>query len=323
MGYSAEIYQQAMQMIARRRADAEATAQRRRAQAEAQIPALRELNAQIARAGLDAVKAIGMKENAEGYIAALSRQSLAAQKKRRELLREAGYPEDYLSVPYVCRECSDTGFCSGIRCACVDALLQKLAYSALCSDFPLDKCTFDTFNLALYSKRTDTTTGVVPYERMRHVLQYCKEYAAAFSADAPSLFFYGETGLGKTHLSLAIAGEVVRKGFGVIYGSAQNLLDQMEREHFKGGSEGATESILKCDLLILDDLGAEFSTTFTVAAVYNIVNTRLQSGLPVIISTNLPVKELEKRYTRRITSRIFGSYKTFGFCGSDIRQALR
>ena len=323
MGYSAEIYQQAMQTIARRRADAELTAQRRRAQTEAQIPALRELNAQIARAGLDAVKAIGMKENADGYIAALSRNSLDAQAKRKTLLLEAGYPEDYLSVPYTCKACSDTGFCDGIRCACVDTLLKNLAYSALCSDFPLDKCTFDTFNLALYSKRTDTTTGAVPYERMQRILNYCKEYAAAFTADAPSLFFYGETGLGKTHLSLAIAGEVVQKGFGVIYGSAQNLLDQMEREHFKGGSEGVSESILKCDLLILDDLGAEFSTAFTIAAVYNVINTRLQSGLPVVISTNLTVKELEKRYTRRITSRIFGSYKTFGFCGTDIRQVLR
>ena len=323
MGYSAEIYQQAVQMLARRRADAELTAQRHKEEAQAKIPALRVLNAEIAQAGLDVVKAIGMKEDAKAYIAQLSQRNLQAQQTRRTLLHDAGFPEDYLSVPYVCKKCGDSGFVGGYRCECLDQLMKNIAYTSLCSDFPLDKCTFDNFNTALYSKRTDAATGVVPYDAMQNILAFCRHYAEDFTTNAPSLFFYGETGLGKTHLSLAIAGVVVKKGFGVIYGSAQNLLDKMEREHFKGDGDGATESILKCDLLILDDLGAEFSTSFTVAAVYNIINTRLQSGLPVIISTNLSVKELEKRYTRRITSRIFGSYTTLGFCGADIRQMLR
>ena len=323
MGYSAEVYQKAVQIMERRRADAQATAKHRRESAMARIPALRELNAQIARTSLDAVKAIGMKENAQQYLDALSEQNLRAQAKRRELLEEAGLPEDYLSIPFVCKKCADTGFVGGYRCACFDRLLRQIAYSSLCSDFPVDKCTFDSFNLALYSRHTDTSTGIVPYDRMKSIFDYCKQYADRFSVRAPSLFFYGETGLGKTHLSLAIAGAVVQKGFGVIYGSAQNLLDKMEREHFKGEFEGVSDSILQCDLLILDDLGAEFSTSFTVSAVYNIINTRQQSGLPVIISTNLPVKELEKRYTRRITSRIFGSYTTLGFCGADIRQILQ
>jgi DNA replication protein DnaC len=201
--------------------------------------------------------------------------------------------------------------------------MRQIAYSSLCSDFPLERSTFDTFNLGFYSKRADPKTGVVPYTRMEEVLNYCKQYAADFDMHSPSLFLYGETGLGKTHLSLAIAGVVTQKGYGVIYGSAQNLLDRLEREHFKDVSEGASEAILGCDLLILDDLGAEFSTQFSVATVYNIINTRLLSGKPVIISTNLTVKELEKRYTRRITSRIFGTYTTLAFCGSGVRQMLR
>ena len=323
MGYSAGIYQQAVQTLARRRAEAEMTAARRREEAEARIPALRELNAQITRAGLDAVKAIGMKEDADSYLRALKENSLQAQAKRRALLREGGFPEDYLSTPYTCKACSDSGFVDGIRCACMDALMKSIAYSALCSDFPLDKNTFDRFNLNLYSKSLDPTLGEAPYDRMKKIFAYCKQYADEFSLKVPSLFFFGETGLGKTHLSLAIAGQVVQKGFGVIYGSAQNLIGKMEREHFKGENEGVTDSILTCDLLILDDLGAEFTSSFSVAAMYNIINTRLQSGLPTIISTNLTANELEKRYTRRITSRIFGGYKTFGFCGSDNRMALR
>lgn len=323
MGYSAEIYKKAALTLEQRRTRAEATAKQHKEEAERRISELRRLDNEIAQAGLDAVKAIGMKENAEAFIQALSEKSLQAQKKRTELLRAAGLPEDYLVAHYVCKKCSDTGYCGGYRCECYDTLLRNLAYGQLCSDFPIEKSTFASFNLSLYSKRTDTATGVVPYTRMQEIFHYCKQYADEFDRRSPSLFLYGETGLGKTHLSLAIAGEVVQKGYGVIYGSAQNLLDRMERERFKGDEDGATDAILNCDLLILDDLGAEFTTQFTVSAVYNIINTRLQKGLPVIISTNLPVKELEKRYTRRITSRIFGSYTTLAFCGADIRQVLK
>ena len=323
MGYSAEIYTKALSIVDRRRADAKAVAAEHRREVYAKIPQMQALDAEISRAAADAAKAIGMQGDAQKYVQSLSERNLAAQEKRRVLLRENGYPEDYLKEKHTCSLCSDTGFCGGIRCKCVDDLMRRIAYSSLCSDFPVERSTFESFNLGFYSKRADPKTGVVPYTRMEEVLNYCKQYAADFDMHSPSLFMYGETGLGKTHLSLAIAGAVTKKGFGVIYGSAQNLLDRIEREHFKGEDEGANDAILGCDLLILDDLGAEFSTQFSVSAVYNILNTRLMSGKPVIISTNLTIKELEKRYTRRITSRIFGTYTTLAFVGSDVRQLLR
>jgi DNA replication protein DnaC len=132
----------------------------------------------------------------------------------------------------------------------------------------------------------------------------------------------GETGLGKTHLSLAIAGEVIEKGYTVLYNSAQNIFNELQKERFgKGDSDGRFEPmVLECDLLVIDDLGAEFSTQFTNAALYNIVNTRINASLPTIISTNLSLKELEERYTRRISSRLIGEYNTLYFIGGDVRQ---
>lgn len=323
MGYSTDIYAKAARIVKRRCVEAEAAADAHRREVYAAIPQMQAIDAEIGRAATDVVKAIGMQGDAQKFVQLLSEKNLSAQEKRRALLREHGFPEDYLQPKYTCEKCGDTGFCGGIRCRCVDDLMRQIAYSSLCSDFPLERSTFDTFNLGFYSKRADPKTGVVPYTRMEEVLNYCKQYAADFDMHSPSLFLYGETGLGKTHLSLAIAGVVTQKGYGVIYGSAQNLLDRLEREHFKDESEGASDAILGCDLLILDDLGAEFSTQFSVATVYNIINTRLLSGKPVIISTNLTIKELEKRYTRRITSRIFGTYTTLAFFGSDVRQLLR
>lgn len=323
MGYSAAIYQKAAEILNRRRADAENSAAARRAEVYAAVPQMQQLDAHIAQTFLDAFKAVGMKQDAQPFLDKLSKDNLASQQQRSDLLAANGFPRDYLSVKYTCPICSDSGFHDGYRCSCVDTLMRQLAYSALCSDFPLEKSTFERFSLSLYPKNLDPQTGQSPYARMEEIFAFCKRYAADFDLRSPSLFFYGETGLGKTHLSLAIAGEVTKKGFGVIYGSAQNLLDRMERERFRGEDEGTSDAIMNCDLLILDDLGAEFSTPFSVSAVYNIINTRMQSNRPVIISTNLTIKELEKRYSRRITSRIFGYYTTLSFLGSDIRQLLR
>ena len=104
---------------------------------------------------------------------------------------------------------------------------------------------------------------------MAMVKNYCAAYARDFLIDRyrrtapPSLLFLGNTGLGKTHLSLAIAGQVIEKGYGVVYGSAQNLLGKLEKEKFSFNTQDEDQQsylslVLECDLLILDDLGTEF-----------------------------------------------------------------
>ena len=139
------------------------------------------------------------------------------------------------------------------------------------------------------------------------------------------LLLSGNTGLGKTHLSLAIASEVMQKGYGVLYDSVINLLRRVEREHFGRGEAGADtlEILLTCDLLILDDLGAEFDSSFYVSTVYNIINTRLNCGLPTIISTNLAPEEIGSRYGRSVLSRLEGEYEILPFFGEDIRRLKR
>ena len=74
-----------------------------------------------------------------------------------------------------------------------------------------------------------------------------------------------------------------------------------------------------CDLLIIDDLGAEFPSQFTTSAIGNLINERLYENRPTIISTNLSVKELTERYSERTASRILGEYKRLLFVGEDIR----
>ena len=210
-------------------------------------------------------------------------------------------------------------------CICLKELLRKTAYQRLNEMTPLALCSFDSFVLDYYPEEPLSEGEASPRKQMTNVLRYCRNYANEFSMESSSLIMQGGTGLGKTHLSLAIANAAVQKDFGVIYVSAQNMATSLERERFgRGLEDGDTNAlILGCDLLILDDLGTEFATSFVDASIYNIVNTRLMAGRPTIISTNLSLYELQKRYSERFVSRIIGSYVRLTFFGKDVRQQKR
>ena len=81
--------------------------------------------------------------------------------------------------------------------------------------------------------------------------------------------------------------------------------------------------LLACDLLVLDDLGAEFSSPFYVSCLYNLINTRMLEGRTIILSTNLNQNQLKERYGDQITSRITGTFVPLLFMGRDIRQQKR
>lgn len=317
MAYSKETYKKAEQELAQRRSRALAEREEHHRIAVETAPEILEAEEKMSRAGLATIKAIGMgAADAKEYIQKLSEINLEAQAQRRLLLKSNGFPEDWLDVHYTCKKCEDKGFVSGIMCGCFKELLKSIEYEKLCSKLPVGNCRFDNFRLDYYPDGAGTS----PKKRMESVLNYCKAYAADFSRHSPSLLLYGKTGLGKTHLSLAIAGKAVEEGYGVIYSSAQNLFNKLEKDKFGKADTNTEETILDCDLLIIDDLGAEFTTQFTVSALYNIVNSRELEGKPTIISTNLMPEQLTKAYGERIASRILSDYVMLYFDGSDIRQ---
>ena len=321
MSYGKETLLKATQILESRRSKAQRIQLANHMEVTDKIPEIPKYEAKLAETGLAVVKAFGMGKDAQDYIKQLAEMNDALQKVIRATLVENGYPENYLDTPYTCKKCEDTGFVGGYACECRIKILKEIAKDSLASVSPCADCTFDNFNLDFYPIPNDSVTGVSPRKRMGEIFEYCKCYAEDFDTDSESLYFHGATGLGKTHLSLAIANTVAENGFRVIYDSAQNILSSLEREKFSNNNTGEREKeILDCDLLIIDDLGSEFSTQFTVAAVYNIINTRLNRSKPVIISTNLTKNELEAKYTQRVTSRIIGGYTSLLFMGKDIRQ---
>jgi len=326
MRTTASRLRRAEQELERRRAEAERALGERRRAAYQKVPELEALERRIAESGGAAANMIGAGRDSAETLARLARANTEAQAEQARLLRAGGFPADALRPKYRCPACMDTGFARGLRCECFKTLLRDIAYRELCMDAPLERSGFGDFRLDYYTPEPDPATGVSPRAHMEGVLAFCKAYADAFAPGAGSLLFYGPTGLGKTHLSLAIAREVIALGYGVIYGSAQNLLARMERERFAGfgaNTGDAEESILSCGLLVLDDLGMEFSGKFADAALYNIINTRLNRGLPTIVSTNLSPRQREDKYGERVSSRIIGNYTTLRFFGSDIRQVKR
>ncbi|MBO5421190.1 MAG: ATP-binding protein [Clostridia bacterium] len=317
MAFSKDTYDKADREIKRRLSEALSAREERHSEAVEKIPELLVIEDTMAQAGLATIKAVGMGNGGEDYIKKLAEINLDAQKKRRELLVANGFTEDWLDVRYTCPKCKDKGSVGGYACECYKLLLRSIEYEKLCSKLPVNKCRFDNFKLDYYPDGA----GISPRRRMESVLDYCKAYAEDFSLRSPSLLLYGKTGLGKTHLSLAIAGKAVEAGYGVIYMTAQNLFNRLEREKFgRGDGENTEQAILDCDLLIIDDLGSEFSTQLTVSALYNIVNCRGLEEKPTIISTNLIPDELKNTYSDRIASRILSAYTILQFDGADIRQ---
>lgn len=322
MSYKRSVYIKAKEILDQRKATAEKDAEARRSAAVVRCPELLNIEREMATHGADVVKAVGMGANADEYIKNLATANLKAQAKRKELLKSAGFPEDYLDVKYTCDICKDTGYNKEFYCQCYRKLIRDVARDALGANSPLKKCTFESFRVDKYPDVTDAVIGVNQREHMKNNYEYCKDYAENFTPDSQGLFMYGKTGLGKTHLSLAIANEVINKGYDVYYGSIQSIMDKLESERFGRlpREDSIKDDILDCDLLIIDDLGTEFSTQFTNAELYNIVNSRILASLPTIISTNLSIEEIGERYSQRVASRIIGSSVAIYFCGKDIRQ---
>lgn len=328
MAYSKKIFDLATEKLSARRISALNMADYRKAELYKAIPRLAEIETSLSAIGISTAKAVLSGKDAVAELTSLKEKSSALQEEMKNLLLSNGYSEDYLEPQFACDKCNDTGYIElenkTITCDCYKKLLSATACEELNKISPLSLSTFDSFNLNLYSEREDKN-GKIPYNRMNNIYNHCLSYAKSFTVNAKSLLLMGSTGLGKTHLSLAIANEVIEKGYSVVYVSVPDILSKLESEHFSYGYSKEQEimkSLLDCDLLILDDLGTEFSTQFSITAIYNLFNTRINMGKPLIINTNLTIDELAKTYTRRFTSRLTGYCEVLEFIGNDIRLML-
>lgn len=281
---------------------------RKTAELDALYPDIAEIDRELSSASSQIISALSS-DNCEKIIEKIKERNLFLQEERRKKLVSYGVSPDYDSPVFSCPVCSDTGYDGKTFCSCVIKMCARDAYLSSGLGKALLDQTFESFSLKYY--------GGKDREDMSDVLDTCIYFADNFGTGT-NLLLTGGTGLGKTHLSSAIAQRVIDKGYTVIYESAQNIFDSFESVRFGKGNDD-TAKYLSCDLLIIDDLGTEFFTQYTASVLYQLLNQRLMNGKSVILSTNLGGKELLKRYGERIYSRLLGSFDTCVFTGNDIR----
>lgn len=310
--YTRENYQKIKEMLAARRSSAEASADMRRSELAARSPEIKEIDSQLRCVGLEIFRAACAGEDMKP----IREKNLALSARRRELVRALGLPEDYDEPKYTCERCSDTGFVGETKmCSCFKEALTLANIQSSGMGKLIEKQSFDNFDPSWYEGEAR--------ERAELILSAAKDFVKNFGKSSDNLLLIGNTGTGKTHISTAIAKEVITRGFDVLYDSAQNIISDFEADKFKSGYtsqyEPKADKYLECDLLIIDDLGTEFVNQFTVSCLYNLINTRKNRGLSTIISTNLSSEELKAKYEGRISSRIMGEYTVLPFLGRDYR----
>ncbi|HJB59561.1 MAG TPA: ATP-binding protein [Candidatus Faecalibacterium faecipullorum] len=314
-----ELYQAAMRTVSARRQTARARAEDARAEAEAAIPALRHAEEEVRACGVRCALAGARGADRSAAAAALA----AARQKRDALLAASGRSPLALEPKFTCPVCQDTGVAGGKTCGCVRREMQRLRREEIEAMSSLSVTSFDTMKLSYYPDVKDPQLGRSVRAYMAELLDDLRAYADEFGLDSENLMLTGNAGLGKTHAALAVAGAALDKGFDVIYISSPDFFGRVETLHFGADPGGEKETLLEtaagADLLILDDLGTEFNSSFVISTLYSLLNDRLGRRRPTILTTNITDGTLlEKLYTEKVASRI-SAFVPYRFLGEDIR----
>ena len=307
-----------------RRLDNQIVMNERLDEVEDAIPEIAKINSEIATLASDAMRSslAGNKVDVDS----IKKEIQSLGEKKKALLLSGGFDADYLEEIYTCKKCQDTGFVNGKSCECRDKEIIKLLYSRSELSKVLDAENFSTFNYDFYSESlVDENLGVDARTNIKNVVEHCQYFINHFDTEFDNLLFYGLAGTGKTFLINCVAKELMDSFHSVIYLSASQFFDLMADQVFRNGSNSVYQNVdmddLKTsDLLIIDDLGAEYTNNFTETYLFEVLNERLIHQKSTIISTNLNLEEFQERYGDRIFSRTAGYYSMFKIFGDDIRK---
>lgn len=287
------------------------------------IPAMAQLDEQIAQTAASYARQAIL--SPKSHSKEQFRQDMALlEERKKELLITHNFPANYLEPSYHCSDCKDTGFIGDKKCHCFKQAIVDLVYSQSNIRERLSKENFETFSLNYYSDTIDRRLGISPRENIKNVLSACMDFINNFDKASENLLFYGTTGVGKTFLSNCIAKELLDGAHTVIYLTAFELVEILEKNTFgKDDENDIPENMfnycLDCDLLIIDDLGTELNNSFVTSQLFLCINERLLNHKSTIISTNYSPDELKKAYSERIASRIISNYTVLPIFGDDIR----
>lgn len=320
MAYSAEVLRRARARLAQAKEDRESENRQHLAQAYARVPRIKEIDMHLRRTMAQAAQAAFLQGGGGQELLEQARTENLRLQRERAMLAAEYFEEGFLDESPICESCGGSGYVGSSMCDCLRELCrqeQKKEVSILTGS----KETFNQFRLDYYPDSIDPKYGASPRTIMERNFQNCRRYALTFTPNAGNLLFVGGTGLGKTFLSACIARAVADRGYSVVYETASHLFGKLERAKFSPTEESQREAakFTDCDLLIMDDLGTEMPGQFVTAALYSLLNDRILENKPMVVSTNLNVDEMGRRYSPQIASRLHGSFQRLTFVGEDIR----
>ena len=317
MSFSSEARQYAFDVLENRRTYDIQENERRKESLINSFPEISFIDSEISRLGILLLQnsISGNNDNCEN----IKNEINDLRSNRKNIINDSSSPDLFREYHY-CEKCNDTGFLpDGHMCECVISLMKRFSADTVNMSSGMTPCHFDSFSLDFYSSDTDPDFHGIPKERAEKNLKAAKSFTADFP-DCRDLLIVGDTGLGKTHLAMCIASEIIEKGYYVIYCSAPTVLSKIETEHFSGQGNESLEKLKEADLLILDDLGAEFITPYLITVLYDLYNSRILSGKKTVFTSNIiNISELETRYGEKISSRLRGNCRILPFFGDDIR----
>ncbi len=297
---------------------------RREDEVREKAPEFAMVEAQLKKGGLAIAR--GILEGVNNV--AIARKCIEeAQAKRAEILERLHLPKDYLDEIYTCKKCRDTGFSEdGRRCECLKKMISK--YIGINSNLTeaMREQTFNNFDMSLFENQEDVK-GTSVLDIAKKAYKKAIGFAETFEETNANLYLYGSAGTGKTYISSCIANRALERGFTVYYQSAFKLLDVLEKLKFgryeddeRVQAEYVEKYIYDVDLLVIDDVGTEFVTAYSSAALFDIINSRIVDRKSTIISSNLGPIKMAEVYGTRFASRITGSFEPLGFIGKDLRR---
>ncbi len=291
----------------------------RKAEISEKYPEIIELDNKIQKLSLQMSLSIIKSEDAKKTLNEFKENITDLRVKKCEMLVERGYSPEYLNLHYQCNRCQDTGFIGPQKCVCYKEKLVRLYYKDSELENTVKYNNFNNFDLNLFSNHRLGDEKYSPRKNMENNLEYIlDDFIPNFSIISTNLLFYGNPGSGKTYLSYCIAKAILDKGYLVVYKTSDELIKNLRDIRFNN-DYNLESLLLNCDLLIIDDLGAEHLNEFSITELFNIINKRILTKKKMLISTNLTLQGITKQYSERIASRLIGDFKLCKFYSEDIR----
>ena len=285
------------------------------------VPELASIDASISSASLDQAKKLLAGDDTA--LASLKEDIRSLSDRRRRLLSDAGFPEDYLEQHFECPDCQDTGFIGGEKCHCFKKMQMQFIYQQSHLGRIVRTQNFDHFDLTRFDDREliDGAGGKTNRQYMAEVRNLLLDWTQNFDERHGNVILMGNPGTGKTFLINCVAKALMDSYHSVIYFTSTDLFDSFSRalRHDVEEQEETEDAILNCDLLVIDDLGTEMNNSYTTSRLFYVLNQRMVLHKSVMISTNLNFRAMQDRYSDRIVSRIMAEYDYIPLYGVDQR----